>query len=45
MSPLLTDTVEKGFWWGRPKNIIQDHEQSRNLDSKIHLLEVVRFDF
>src|SRR5215470_15273386 len=36
---------KKGFWWGRPATLIQNQEHIRNLDSKIHLLGFVCFNF
>jgi hypothetical protein len=41
----MADAVEKGFLRCRPATLIQDQEQTRNLDSKIHLLGFVRFNF
>jgi hypothetical protein len=42
---LWVDAVEKGFLRCRPVTLIQDQEQTRNLDSKIHLPGFVRFNF
>src|SRR5262245_54509746 len=43
--PSLADTVEKGFLRYWTATLIQDQEQTRNLDSRIDLLGFVRFNF
>jgi len=41
----LTDAVEKGFWPGGQTTLIQDEEQTRKIDSRIHAPGFVRFNF
>src|SRR5262245_23684222 len=36
---------KEGFWWGRPATLIQDQSIPSNLDSEIHLLGFLRFNF
>jgi hypothetical protein len=40
----FADTVEKGFWRGRPAKLIQNQEHTLANDSKIYLLGFVRFN-
>jgi len=43
--PSLTDAVEQGLWQGGQATLIQDQEQTCNLDSRIYLPGFVRFNF
>src|SRR5262245_7420107 len=36
---------KEGFWRGRPATLIQDQSIPSNLDSEIHLLGFLRFNF